>query len=240
MHDEENDGGDGHFTRVRLNRVLSDLRHLDASHEPARVLAGLAQICVPEVCDECLIEVTEQGMNRYRIRRTGPGLVSIASGNEGSLLECAAAELPGEQADPFGVIVDVEGPWVRARFGSGLEPSYDAVLICRWHTDYLPAASDSALIGVLVDHAVALVHRERTARAGRMTDGAGPTLPVGHRIAAASGILMALYHLSPTQARQLLTRASEHNSRSLGDVADTVLRTGALPPPGSSSASRAR
>lgn len=172
MHDEQNDGGDGHFTRVRLDRVLSDLRHLDASHEPARVLAGLAQICVPEVRDECLIEVTEQGMNRYRIRRTGPGLVSIASGNEGSLLECAAAALPGEQADPFGV----------------------------------------------------------------MTDDAGPTLPVGHRIAAASGILMALYHLSPTQARQLLTRASEHNSRSLGDVADTVLRTGhcrhpALPPP---------
>jgi hypothetical protein len=50
------------------------------------------------------------------------------------------------------------------------------------------------------------------------------------RIAAASGILMALYHLSTTtQAQSLLNRASDHTDRPVIDVADTVLRTGALP-----------
>ena len=49
------------------------------------------------------------------------------------------------------------------------------------------------------------------------------------RVAAATGILMALYHLSPVQARRLLARAGDHTHRSLREVADTVLRTGALP-----------
>lgn len=237
MDDEQNgdhDGAGEHAARVRLDRVLEGLRHLDASHEPARVLAGLVQICVPALCDECLIEVTEQGMSPYRIRRTGPGLTPTTSGHEGSLLDDAATALPQRQANPLGVVVDVDGPWVRARFGNcpGGEPPYQGVLLCRWHTDYVPVPSDRALIGVLVDHAVALIHRERVARAGGLPDDAGTTLPVSHRIAAASGILMALYRLSPTQARQLLARTSEHNSRSLGDVAETVLRTGVLPPSG--------
>ena len=49
------------------------------------------------------------------------------------------------------------------------------------------------------------------------------------RVAAATGILMALYHLSPAQARRLLARAGDRTHRSLREVADTVLRTGALP-----------
>lgn len=216
--------------------MLSGLRHLEASHEPARVFAGLAQICVPALCDECLIEVTEQGMNPYRIRRAGPGLVPIPTSGEAALLAGGAPSSdPHGQVAPIGVTVDVDGPEVRARFGScsGGEPPYLGVLVCRWHSDYPPVQSDIALIGVMVDHAVALVHRERTARAGRLVSIAGITLPVGHRIAAASGILMALYQLTPSQARQLLSRASQYNGRSLGDVADIVLRTGALPPPGS-------
>jgi hypothetical protein len=40
---------------------------------------------------------------------------------------------------------------------------------------------------------------------------------------------MALHHLPPTQARQLLRRASEHTHRPVSQTADTVLRTGALP-----------
>ena len=51
----------------------------------------------------------------------------------------------------------------------------------------------------------------------------------GQRVAAATGILMALYHLSPVQARRLLARAGDHTHRSLREVADTVLHTGALP-----------
>jgi hypothetical protein len=41
---------------------------------------------------------------------------------------------------------------------------------------------------------------------------------------------MSQHHLSTSQARSLLNRASEHTHRPVLDIADTVLRTGALPP----------
>src|SRR6478735_8006390 len=52
---------------------LTGLRHLSAAAEPARVFTDLAAVCVPALCDECVIEIVEQGGHRYRIRRPGPG-----------------------------------------------------------------------------------------------------------------------------------------------------------------------
>ena len=49
--------------RVDLGRVLTGLRHLPAG-EPARVFTELAGICVPALCDECWIEIIEQGGHR--------------------------------------------------------------------------------------------------------------------------------------------------------------------------------
>jgi hypothetical protein len=40
---------------------------------------------------------------------------------------------------------------------------------------------------------------------------------------------MALHHLNHAQATDLLTRASQHTHQSIRGVADTVLRTGAMP-----------
>jgi len=40
---------------------------------------------------------------------------------------------------------------------------------------------------------------------------------------------MALHHLTATQSRQLLARAGDRTHRSLIEVADSVLTTGALP-----------
>ena len=59
--------------RVDLGRVLTGLRHLSVAADPARVFTDLAAVCVPALCDECVIEIVEQGGHRYRIRRPGPG-----------------------------------------------------------------------------------------------------------------------------------------------------------------------
>lgn len=106
------------------------------------------------------------------------------------------------------------------------------MLVCRWTEGHGPDVMEATLAGVLTDYAVALVHRERTAAAIAASDGdphTGSTLSGAQRVAAASGILTALYHLSPAQARQLLHRAGDHTHRPVVDVADTVLRTGGLP-----------
>src|SRR6478672_7922591 len=69
--------------RVDLTRLLGGLRHLSASPEPARVFAELATVCVPALCDECLIQITEQDRCPYRIRRTWPATsVSAAMTDE--------------------------------------------------------------------------------------------------------------------------------------------------------------
>ena len=131
-------------------------------------------------------------------------------------------------------MVTVSGESVMARFGNppGGGPDYTGVLMCTWRHGHVPVEADAALVGVLVDHATALVHRERTTTRVADPDVAGQVrlaLDGTQRVAAATGILMALYHLSPVQARRLLARAGDHTHRSLREVADTVLRTGALP-----------
>jgi hypothetical protein len=129
-------------------------------------------------------------------------------------------------------VVTVSGESVMARFGTRRGPDYTGELVCTWRHGHVPDEADAALVGVLVDHAAALVHRERTTPRVTDPDVAGQvrlTLDGTQRVAAATGILMALYHLSPAQARRLLARAGDHTHRSLREVADTVLRTGALP-----------
>jgi hypothetical protein len=128
----------------------------------------------------------------------------------------------------------VNGQSVAVRVTSlpGGGPAFTAGLICTWHPGYAPTDTDAALVGVLADHATAVVHRERTT--GQLTDSAtaqqvGAALGGVQRVAAATGILMALHHLTSTPARQLLARASDRTHRSLLEVADSVLTTGALP-----------
>jgi len=224
--------------RVDLGRVLTGLRHLSAAADPARVFTDLAAVCVPALCDECVIEIVEQGGHRYRIRRPGPGPgPGRAAATTDGMSDPAATDRGGlgEQIwSGSGAVVTVSGGSVVARFGNppGGGPDYTGELVCIWRHGHVPVEADAALVGVLVDHAAAVVHRERTTTRVTDPDVAGQvrlTLDGTQRVAAATGILMALYHLSPAQARRLLARAGDHTHRSLREVADTVLRTGALP-----------
>ena len=129
--------------------------------------------------------------------------------------------------------VQPTGRSVSVRVGSlpGGGPEYTARLVCLAHRVH-PRDADAALVGVLADHATAVVHRERTTARLADTGAAhqvGAALGDAQRVAAATGILMALHHLNPAQARQLLVRAGDRTHRSLLDVADTVLHTGGLP-----------
>ena len=221
--------------RVDLGRVLTGLRHLPAG-EPARVCTELAGVCVPALCDECWIEIVEQGGHRYRIRRPGPGQSAHRAATNGAAAEATGAVVGAAAWSGNGAAVTVSGGSVLARFGNppGGGPGYTGEMVCIWRRGHLPSEADAALVGVLVDHATALVHRERTTAGVADPGDAGQVrlaLDGTQRVAAATGILMALYHLSPAQARQLLARAGDRTHRTLREVADTVLQTGALPGP---------
>jgi len=221
--------------RVDLTRLLAGLRHLSGSPEPARVFAELAAVCVPALCDECLIQITERDRRPYRIRRAWPASpVPVSLTDEQCTAAVAGRGTVPDGTPPGGAVVRTGDRSVVARFASppGGGPGYRGLLIARWTGNHAPDDTVAGLVGVVTDHAVALVHRERTACAvdpGDLAPHVGSGLTAAQRVAAASGVLAALYHLSPPQVRQLLHRASEHTHRPVLDVADTVLRTGGLP-----------
>ena len=196
--------------RVDLPRVTVAVRHMVGSVEPSRMFSELARMCVPAISDACTIDLVEEGGHRYRIRQPAEN----PWGNEGL----------GEH-DP---VAEAEF----ASDGAG-GPRFSGVLVCRWFDGYRPGEPDSALLGLLVDHTTALVEQERLSeRVDELRtspENAALLLPSHQRVAAAVGILMVLHHLTAAQATDLLTRASQHTHLSIRRVADTVLRTGAMP-----------
>jgi hypothetical protein len=231
VHDAGVQDDGGGRVRVDLRRVLTGLRHLPASTEPARVFTALAAVCTPALCDETVIDMTEHGGHRYRIRRPGPAVGPIGTDDPTPVHGPVPSDGAGWSG--AGSTVTIAGHTLYAGFGNPLGggPAYTGQLIARWH-GYQPDNTDAALLGVLIDHATALVHRERTTT--HLTDTHADrritsALDGTQRIAAATGILMALHHLSSGQARDLLHRAADRGHRSLRDTADTVLHTGALP-----------
>jgi hypothetical protein len=196
--------------RIDLPRVTAAVRHMVGSVEPSRVFSELAQVCVPAISDSCTIDLVEEGGHRYRIRQPADTLWGAGGLDEGELV--AEADFASD--------------------GAG-GPRFSGVLRCCWFDGYRPGAADAALLGLLVDHTTAVVEHERlTARVHELQaapENAALMLPSHQRVAAAVGILMVLHHLTAAQATDLLTRASQHTHLGIRGVADTVLRTGAMP-----------
>src|SRR6476469_2747316 len=161
--------------RVDLGRVLTGLRHLPAG-EPARVFTELAGVCVPALCDECLIEIVEQGGHRYRIRRPDPGQSAHwAATNGAAAAEATGAAVGAAAWSGNGAAVTVSGGSVLARFGNpqGGGPGYTGEMMCIWRRGHGPRVGDAALVGVLLDPATVLVHRERSTAGVADHGGAG-------------------------------------------------------------------
>lgn len=181
-----------------------------------------------------MIQIAERGQRPYRIRRTNPTHAAPSLTDEAFTAVIQSRGIPLDRGQGAGVVVENTARDVLARFSNppGGGPEYQGVVACRWTQGHVPDPSDAGLVGVLTEHAVALVHRERTTAAFDGRDVAPhvvSALNAAQRVAAAAGILTALYHLTPGQSRQLLERVSDHTHRPVLTVADTVLRTGVLP-----------
>jgi hypothetical protein len=174
------------------------------------MFSELARVCVPAISDACTSDLVEEGGHRYRIRQPAENPYGAKGFEEPEL--ASEADFSSD--------------------GAG-GPRFSGVLTCTWFDGYRPGEADAALLGLLVDHTTALVEHERlTARVGELQtapENAALMLPSYQRVAAAVGILMVLHHLTAAQATDLLTRASQHTHLSIRGVADTVLRTGAMP-----------
>jgi hypothetical protein len=212
--------------RIDVPAAVAGLRHLDASPEPALVFSHLAAVCVPAVCDDIVIDLIEND-HGYRIRQ--PAAPEAASRHPKALSAtmCGSAD-GGPVLGPHTVVVAIDCPEA-----NGAGTGFTGTLVCSWRDGYQPVPADASLIGLMVDHAIALIHRERLT--GRVTELQGQaqnmssTLNRNRRIASAVGVVMALHHVDQVQALDLLVRISDRTSRDLQDVADSVVHTRTLP-----------
>ena len=142
--------------RVDLVRVMAALRQLPGSPDPGRVFAELAATCVPAMCDEIVIGIDELDGRRQRIRRPD------------------TATLPWERsvrpAAPGMAVITGRSVTVRVTSLPDGGPKYTARLACSWRPGYLPSNTDAALVGVVANYGVAVVHRERTRLQVRASD----------------------------------------------------------------------
>ena len=101
-----------------------------------------------------------------------------------------------------------------------------------WHEGYRPGAREAALAQAAVDHAIALISRQRlidqVQALQRTVAGLQGALESNRKIGAATGILAAIHHISLPDAFGLLRTVSQHSRRKLRDVAEEVVLTGAL------------
>jgi len=183
-----------------LVRVTKALRHLIASAEPALVFAHVAAICVPTVCDRCVIDISEGGASTYRIRRPG-GFWSIDDVDESDLGAGAAApDRPVNDPSP----ADRSMLYRLGFGGSGGNPAgggFTGVMTCTWSDAARPNDVDRRVLQLIVDYACAVVEgaARRTADGPPSMPGiadlATPLVPATRRQAAdAVAAITAVHH----------------------------------------------
>ena len=212
--------------RIDLPMVVSALRHIDASTEPGFVLSHLAAVAVPAVCDELTIDVTEDGGHRYRIRR--PDSAFLPPRVDGAVpmdSEVGESRTAGPRLTQDSISVPFSAPV------GAPAPAFAGTVTCRWTDGYRPSPADTAFVGIMVEHAVALVLRDQSngGRGMQEQENLSAALLANQRTAHAVGVVMAMHHLAAPQAMDLLVRVSDHTNRRLRDVVEDVVHGQALP-----------
>lgn len=196
---------------------------LVASSEPATVFLSLAAGCVPNVCDRCIIDITEDQDASYRIEYP-PGSASSSPAHPPG----SGRWLPDRIAAGRLVAVPFAADDSRSECGG-----YRGTAVFAW-THRTPTRTDRMIVELLIRNAVRTVAWQRSDQRAnalaRKAEHLATALQTNRHISAAVGILMGLHRISDDQAFDLLRAASQHTHRKLRDVAGGVLETGWLDP----------
>jgi len=189
--------------------LISSLRGLRGSDDPAVTFAGLPRVCVPVFADGCQVELSNGAEPPWRVthQASSPDRSEHASSSDHVLLT------------PFQVAS-----------GTGY-PSY-AGLVTHWWTDRAPSQSDAAIADLMVKHLIALVDHERlmvaVARAEDRAAGLALEAICGRTISLATGVVMHQHGLAPDEAEDLLRQSARVVDGGLTQLAASVVRSGAL------------
>ena len=248
------DGGcvGGGASHCRGNNRITDAQPLSerlslqllVSVEPSIVFTSLAALCVPQVCDNCTIDIVDGTHARYRIvypprSTTAGGLLRIADRADDTADHTVRVPFAHEDpaatstADASSTRTTSAGTSASGRDGAGQRDHFHGVATFVWHRR-TPTLVDRTMSTLLVDHAVRVVVSRRSEQAAAAATTKAAHLQVAlqnsRHIGAAVGILMSLHKITEDQAFGLLRLASQRSNRKLRDLALDVIDTGWLDP----------
>jgi hypothetical protein len=226
--------------RVDVAAALDRTRRLVGDPDPRVMLFDrLTGVLLPVVCDAVKVDLFTAGrVGGVRFERS---TADDHPDGRGGRTESVGQAPHGWDGSVDGAVGPFLGSFlgpdrVTARFAThpAAPPVGRGFVVCRWDGGYAPTAADAALVQSVVDAAVLLLDRERLAEQLQATVARAENLQVAvesnRRIGAAVGILMARRALTRAQAFEELVRVSSITNTKLGIVADTVVRTGDVPP----------
>lgn len=207
--------------RTRSVREIEDaMRNIVVSDEPAVVLSSLARSSGPCFSDACAIELSEGTETPFRVCFPRTGEADFPPG--------AGFVRTGASPPP----VAMKSIITRFQAGSGHGyPSFAGMVVHSW-ADRDPTGDDAIMARLLVDHALAIVQRERLAQAAARADSRAAKLTIdlitSRLEGEATGILMARHQITQEEAVRLLRRASRTSRRELPEIAASVVCAGGL------------
>jgi len=212
-----------------LDLLAKALHRLVPTTEPAAAFAVLAEMCVPMLGDECIVELAEVGVDPYRLSYPAVAGQPRISGDADFGGASATTQRPLQSAEPMLVTgATVSVAIIGADTGG---TNYQGALTCTRHDGTAYPETDARLVQLLVEHTVATVRHTRSERQEAATEVANLkiALDTNRAIGVATGILMATLHCTATDAFDLLRTTSQHTNRKLHTIAVHVTRTGTLP-----------
>ncbi len=211
----------------RINRPLVPLV---PSVDPRVVFASLAAGCVPDLCDDCIVDIVDGATAEVRIAY--PSSMAPA-GDLGGLIERAAVtaehvaqvQFANLAHGPAGDDPRDEAPSLGAIFHGTVS------FVWRFRS---ASRTDRILVGALVEHAVRTVAWQRSEQAAEAATTNAENLQIAlhnsRQIGAAIGILMSLHKIDQDRAFDLLRLASQSANRKIRHIAVDVIEAGCLPP----------
>ena len=202
-------------------RQIQDAIHgIVPSDEPSVVLSSLARSSNPSFSDACSIELSEGTKALFQVSFPMPGEAESPAGSR--FVPAAASAPPAARktiVTPFNAVS-----------GHGY-PSFAGMVIHSW-TDRDPTEDDAIIARLLVDLALAILHRERLAQSAARADSRAAKLAIDlitSRIEGeATGILMANHQIKRGEAVGMLRRMSRTSQRQLHEVAADVVQAADL------------
>ena len=202
-------------------REIQDAIHgIVSSDEPCVVLSSLARFSNPSFSDACAIELSEGTEAHFQVSFPMPGEAAVPAGSR--FVPAGASARPAARktiVTPF-----------KAVSGHGY-PSFAGMVVHAW-TDRDPTEDDAIIARLLVDLALAILHRERLAQSAARADSRAAKLAIDlitSRIEGeATGILMANHQINRGEAVGMLRRMSQTSQRQLHEVAADVVQAADL------------